>query len=116
MPWLTQIMEWKLKPVVPLEETSLGKVSVSPSRTIWPAPWTLLLFMVGTLPLPQHHLPGLQESARWLPLVSFLSKQSLASPLNPFLDFTSESSERTIAWGLGHPHKDAYRMVKPWLA
>lgn len=91
-------MEWKLKPVAPLEETSLGKVPVSPSRTIWPASWTLL-FMVGTLPLPQHHHPGLRESARWLLLVSFLSKQSLASPLNPFQDFRELREDHCLGFG-----------------
>lgn len=79
-------MDWKLRPVAALEETSFGKAQVSPSKTVWPAPGTLLLSVVGTSPCPQHHHPCPQESAQWLLLISFLSKHSLASSLNHFQD------------------------------
>lgn len=46
----------------------------------------------------QHRHPGLQESARWLLSVSFLSKQSLGSSLSPFQDLRSESSDRTLGF------------------
>lgn len=103
-----------VRPAPAPEGTSPGK-ALSPSKTMWPAPWTLPL-MVGTLPLSRHHHPGLRESACWLLLVSFSSKQSLASSLNPFPDFRSESSERTIAWDSGPPHKEPCRMAEPSLA
>lgn len=43
-----------LRPMAALEETDLLEKPVSPSKTMRPAPWTLL-FMAGTLPHPQHH-------------------------------------------------------------
>lgn len=40
----------------------------SPSKTMWPAPWTLLLSH-GTPPSPPHHCPHLQESVAALSLL-----------------------------------------------
>lgn len=101
-----------MRPVAALEETDLLEKPVCPSKTMRPVPWTLL-FMAGTLPQPQHHNPGLQESAQWLLLVSFLSKQSWV--LHSTLYRTS--GQREPLFGVqGLPTRSLARMVEPQLA
>lgn len=85
---------------------------MSPSKTMWPAPWTLLLSHGVDLPYPEPRHPHLPEWAQQLPLVSLWSKQSLVSSLSPS-GFKSEHSERSLVWGSGPLHKELGRMVEP---
>lgn len=59
---------------------------------MWPALWTLLLPMVGTLPHPQHHHPHLRESARWLLLVSAQTLPGFFT--QPFPGLQAQSAQR----------------------
>lgn len=111
LPGLTQVMEWKLRPVAALEETDLlERPQCLPPKPRGP-PWTPLSLMVGTL-------PTLSTATRSSGVGSVAAAGLLFVQTVPRL-FTQPLPglrSESHCLGIKASSQAACRMVGPWLA
>lgn len=94
--WVTQVMEWKLRPGLLWKKQISGKAPVPPSKPTWPSLDSTVLHG-GALPHPQPHHQV------------FGDRSAAAAP-------PRTSGQRTTVWDPSPPLQALCRMVAPWLA